>query len=81
LSKEHGVADALTEKISVNLSTRNVTVKMAGPAVVQFLCFGNSMLSAHLPCISSACVSRTKINVNFGERGGGGVFFGSKGVG
>lgn len=48
------------------MSTRNSSVKMAGPAVVQFLYFKNSMLSDYLPCISSVCVSRTKINVNFG---------------
>jgi hypothetical protein len=48
------------------VSTRNATVKMAGSAVVQFLCFKNSALSAHLPCISSVCVSLTTINVNFG---------------
>lgn len=48
------------------MSTRNATVKMAGPAVVEFLCFKNSMLSAHLPSISSARSSLTKINMNFG---------------
>ena len=53
------------------MSTRNATVTMAGPAVVQFLCFKNSALSAHLPRISSVCVSRTKINWNSEEGGGG----------
>jgi hypothetical protein len=39
------------------MSTRNATVKMAGPAVVQCLCSKNSTLSVHLPCMKYMRVS------------------------